>query len=143
MTPLEAEVTAIVRALDGMGLEELREQWRERYGVPPKLRSAPLLRYMLAWRVQADALGGLDGRLVQAIRAAAQPGAKPRRALDKGARLAREWQGRLHEVEVVDGGYLHEGRRYRSLSAIARAITGTRWNGPKFFGLRDEPERAA
>lgn len=143
MTPLEAEVTAMVRGFAAMGLEALRAEWRARYGAPPTLRSAPLLRYLLAWRVQADALGGLDARLVQAIRAAARPGAQPRRTLDVGARLAREWQGKLHEVEVVAGGYLHQGRRHRSLSAIARAITGTRWNGPRFFGLREEREEAA
>jgi hypothetical protein len=141
MTSLEAEVTDTVRRFEALGLEALREEWRRRYGAPPTLRSADLLRHLLAW--QAEALGGLDARLVQAIRAAGRTGARPRRTLAVGARLAREWQGQLHEVEVVEGGYLHQGRRHRSLSSVARAITGTRWNGPRFFGLRDANEAAA
>jgi len=97
-----------------------------------------LLRHLLAWRVQVDALGGLDRRVIRQIIASAKSGRGPRGKVQTGVRIAREWQGRLHEVEAVDGGFVHQGRRYRSLSAIARAITGTRWNRPRFFGLRDE-----
>jgi len=140
MTPLEAQVTEAVRSFQTMGLEALRGEWRRRYGVPPKLRSVDLLRRLLAWRVQAQALGGLEARLVRDIRAAAKAGARAGPVVDRGARLAREWKGTLHEVEVVQGGYRYDGRRYRSLSAIARAITGARWNGPRFFGLRAEGE---
>lgn len=123
--------------LEGMGLEELRGRWRERYGAPPGLRSPELLALILAWRIQADREGGLDADLRRAlrrptsVRAAAEPAV--------GTRLAREWEGVRHDVTVVpEGGFLYEGERHRSLSEIARKITGVRWNGPRFFGLRQQ-----
>ena len=126
-----------VRALEALSLELLRAEWRRRYGAPPGLRSVDLLRRLLAWRIQADAYGDLDADLRRRLRSVAAP-----RRLDQrvrpGARIAREWQGQRYEVEVVDGGFIHAGARYASLSQIARAITGTRWNGPRFFGLRGE-----
>jgi len=143
MTPVEVEVTAAARSFQTMKLEQLREEWRRRFGAPPALRSPHLLRHLLAWRVQAEALGGLDGRMVQTICTAGRSTGKPRQTVEPGARLAREWQGRLHEVEVVAGGYAYDGRRYRSLSAIARTITGARWNGPRFFGLRGKADDLA
>jgi hypothetical protein len=125
--------------LEGLGLEDLRTRWRARYGAPPKLRSPELLALMLAWRIQAEREGGLDADLRRALRrstgikAAAEPTA--------GTRLVREWEGARHEVIVMsEGGFLYRGDRYRSLSQIARAITGVRWNGPRFFGLRGEAE---
>ncbi|MDB5446189.1 MAG: hypothetical protein JWQ97_1506 [Phenylobacterium sp.] len=142
MTPLEMEVTAQARGFETMRLEELRDEWRRRYGAPPTLRSPDLLRYLLAWRVQAQALGGLDAALVRAIRHWAGASGRRRAVVPAGSLLAREWQGKLHEVAVVEGGFEHEGHRYKSLSAVARAITGVRWNGPRFFGLRDAAEAA-
>lgn len=138
MTPAEAAITETVRGFEAMGLDALRAEWGRRYGPPPRLRSVDLLRHLLAWRVQVEALGGLDRRMIRQIIAAAKSGKGPRAKVQTGVRIAREWQGRLHEVEAVEGGFIHLGKRYRSLSAIARAITGTRWNGPRFFGLRDE-----
>jgi hypothetical protein len=69
---------------------------------------------------------------------AARAGRRARQEVNllEGTRLLREWRGVTHEVTVIDGGYEHEGRRYRSLSAVARTITGTQWSGPLFFGLR-------
>ena len=96
---------------------------------------------MLAWRVQAEAEGGLGAETRRALRrpVAAQSRAAPQPG--GGTRLVREWQGVRHEVTVCeDGAFLYRGERHRSLSRIARAITGTRWNGPRFFGLRDEGE---
>ena len=142
MTPAEEEVTLIVRGFEVLDLEALRGEWRRRYGPAPKMRSVALLRYLLAWRVQSEVLGGLDRRLVREIIAAGRRKGPPRPRIQRGTRIAREWQGRMHEVEVVEDGYVHQGKRYRSLSAIARAITGTRWNGPRFFGLRDEADAA-
>lgn len=142
MTPLEAEVTAAARSFERMTLEALRVEWRRRYGAPPKLRSVDLLRHLLAWRVQAQALGGLEARLVREIRAAGKARGPRRPVIDPGTRLAREWQGQLYEVEVAQCGCVHQGRAYKSLSAVARAITGTRWNGPRFFGLRNAGEAA-
>ena len=124
-----------VRALEAMGLEALRGVWRVRFGAPPGLRSVDLLRRLLAWRIQADAYDDLDADLRRRLRGAAMSRPVDRRERP-GARIAREWQGQRYEVEVVDGGFVHAGARYRSLSEVARAITGTRWNGPRFFGLR-------
>jgi hypothetical protein len=121
--------------LQGLGLEDLRTIWRGRYGAPPKLRSPDLLALILAWRIQAEREGGLDSAFRRTLR---RPPA-PRSALEAvpGARLVREWQGVEHEVVVLDDGrFAHRGETYASLSEVARQITGARWNGPRFFGLR-------
>lgn len=138
MTKAE-EATVLARSLEAMGLDELRAAWRARYGAPPSLRSADLLRRMLAWRVQAEAMGGLDRKRVRQILGigAAKKGRRCSH-VSRGVKLAREWQGRVHEVEVSEAGYLYQDKTYASLSAIARQITGVRWNGPRFFGLREE-----
>jgi len=123
-----------VRRLQGLSLEALRGEWRERIGAPPKLRSPELLRLLLAWRIQAEAFGDLDRETRQGLKSKAAPSAKPK--LQTGLRLTREWQGRRYEVEVVGEHFVFAGRTFRSLSEVAREITGTRWNGPRFFGLR-------
>jgi hypothetical protein len=125
-----------VRALAALGLEPLREEWRRRWGAPPKLRSPELLRYLIAWRIQTAAFGGLDVQTRRRLRGASQPG--PEAALTRGVKLVREWQGAKVEVEVVDGGFRYRGETYRSLSKIAQVVTGTKWNGPRFFGLRSD-----
>jgi hypothetical protein len=126
-----------VQALDDLDLEGLRAHWRRRFGEVPKLRSPELLRLMLAWKIQASAWGGLDGSVRRRLR---RTGAEDGSQLDLpvGSRLGREWQGVLEEVDVTSEGYVWRGQSYPSLSAVARAITGTRWNGPRFFGLRGE-----
>ncbi len=95
----------------------------------------------IAYGVQVKAFGGLSARMLRALRAAAKANGGP--ALIKppscGTRLVREWNGALHEVEVLEDGYLWRGEQTRSLSAIARAITGTKWSGPRFFGLKGRP----
>ena len=123
-----------VAKLEGLGLPELRKLWAERFGPPPALRSADLLRRLLAWHMQADFHGGLDGALRRRL---VQKGNASPTNLHVGTRIVKEWQGRRYEVLVDHDGPLFEGRRYRSLSEVARTITGTRWNGPRFFGLRD------
>lgn len=122
-------------ALAGLDLAGLRAAWRARYGAPPPLRSVELMRLMLAWRLQAEAHGGLDGKTRRRLkrRGALEPEGL---SLGVGARLRREWQGRLVEVEVESSGFRWQGTLYPSLSAAATAIAGTRWNGPRFFGLR-------
>lgn len=126
-----------VERLGTLDLEGLRSFWRERYGDPPPNRSPALLRYMLAWRLQAAALGGMDRATSRAL-ARTGPVAAEGSELGIGAILARDWQGRRHEVVVIEDGFRWNERSFRSLSAVARAITGTKWNGPKFFGLRGE-----
>lgn len=137
------DAATVAASLEGLGLEALRAKWRERYGAPPVLRSPELLAMMLAWRIQAEVEGGLGADTRRALRrpVSAQSRAPPQPS--GGTRLVREWQGVRHEVTVCeDGGFLYRGERHSSLSRIARAITGTRWNGPRFFGLRDEGQGA-
>jgi hypothetical protein len=124
-----------VRALARLDLEGLRDEWRRRYGWPPVLRSPDLVRHMLAWRIQVAAFGGLDSETRRRLRRSSvptpvSPGPTP------GTRISREWKGVSHEVEVTADGFTYDGRRFGSLSEVARTITGARWNGPRFFGLR-------
>jgi hypothetical protein len=124
-----------VEALAGLDLEGLRAAWRGRYGCPPPLRSVELLRLMLAWRIQAEAFGALDRETRRRLKRRGATEAEGL-SLGVGARLRREWQGRVIEVEVEATGFRWQGTLYPSLSAAATAIAGTRWNGPRFFGLR-------
>ena len=125
--------SGILAFLETAGLEALRAEWRQRYGAPPALRSPDLLRNIIAWRIQSAESGGFDTRTRRLLRT----GASGREALlATGTVIARDYQGVQHRVEVTEDSYLYAGRAWNSLSEIAREITGTRWNGPKFFGLR-------
>lgn len=140
-TDLETRIEAEVVELEAMGLEDLRAVWRSRYGMPPKLRSPQLLRLNLAWRIQADAFGGLDAETKRRLRRGGA-GAAAADRLQPGVKLIREWKGVPHEVVVEEGGFRYDGRVWKSLSEIARHISGARWNGPRFFGLRTEAPKA-
>lgn len=124
-------------ALDGLDLEALRALWRARYGPPPRLRSPELLALMLGYRMQAERDGGVEVEVRRALRrVSARP---PLPGLTPGTKLTRQWQGKTHDVVVgPDRRFVHQGQTYRSLSEVARQITGSRWNGPRFFGLREE-----
>lgn len=124
------------RRLETMDLKGLRAVWIERYGTPhPPLRSPELVRRILSWRIQAETMGGLDKPVLRILTGQAKP--KPAGpVLHPGVRISREWRGRVCNVEVTADGFLYEGRTFDNLSEIAREITGTRWNGPRFFGLR-------
>lgn len=135
MTAFEA-VTEAVRALEGMTLQQLRAEWQVRYGTPPKLRSVDLLARLLSWRMQAEVAGGLDPATIRKLQHKTVPVAGP--TLTPGVRIEREWRGIRHSVEVVEDGFRWKGQTYKSLSKVANAITGAKWNGPRFFGLRDE-----
>jgi hypothetical protein len=127
----------LVAEIGRMDLEQLRDYWRRRYGAPPpSLRSVPILRMQLAWRVQAETHGGLDQ---ETRRALARTGAvEPEgRHLGLGATLSRTWKGKQVVVVVEESGFRWGDRLFPSLSAAASAIAGSRWNGPRFFGLRD------
>jgi hypothetical protein len=132
-----------IAGLSAMPIDGLRQLWTGQFGVEPLPRvSRELLVRGVAYRLQEERIGGLlpnEQRKLARLGAelersgslslAASMGTRP------GTRLVREWQGELHEVIVLDGYYLWKGHRYRSLSEIARRITGTRWSGPRFFGL--------
>ena len=134
---LETAITLEVRALERLDLQGLRKEWRRRYGAPPKLRSPEFLRMLLAWRIQEAAFGGLDAQAKRRLRAPGPAGP----SLQDGARITKEWQGRSYVVARVDSRFRWDGRDFPSLSAVALAITGVKWNGPKFFGLRDGDAR--
>jgi hypothetical protein len=124
-----------VRALERLDLEGVRSEWSRLYGEPPSVRSAALLRMLLAWRIQEAGFGGLSAETRRRLRTPAA--AKPTRKieLEPGSLLTRDWKGTSHEVRVTDDGFAWRGRSYRSLSAVASAIAGSRWNGRRFFGL--------
>lgn len=127
-----------VEEIGSMDLEALRTLWGQRYGAPPSLRSVPIMRMMLAWRIQADAMGGLDARMHKEL-ARTGPVEVEGRHFGVGALLTRTWKGRPVEVLVEEEGFRWDGRLFPSLSAAATAIAGSKWNGPRFFGLRDQP----
>ena len=135
------ELKALIASLDGMGVEALRETWRGLIGEPPPVRAGDILRRALADDLQTR-LHGRDSDLQKRLNLMAsrhKPGRKPgleAARYRKGAVITRDWNGERHTVMVVEGGFVWKGETYASLSAIARAITGTRWNGPRFFGLR-------
>jgi Protein of unknown function (DUF2924) len=134
-------------ALRELNSEELREQWHTLFGAdpPPKLRSSLLLLVQgIAYRLQEKALGGLKPATMRLLEGIADDAAARRQAsptpkkirVSAGAVLIREWHGTKHQVTVLKDGFLFRAKRFRSLSQIARAITGSRWSGPLFFGLK-------
>src|SRR5271167_2997978 len=135
--------------LPTLDLGELRQQWRGLYKTqaPPNL-SRELLVRAVAHRMQELALGGLRPeprrqllRIAQQFKQTGEATIRARPELKSGTRLMREWQGRTYDVLVLNDGFSWQNTRYRSLSAIARKITGTAWSGPLFFRLK--PNRSA
>ena len=145
---LEFEI-ARLRDLD---VSELRARWQTEFAQRPPLQlPRHLLFRMLAYRLQANRIGDLDGETKRILDGTASPEAAGERAMAvsrvtaavrQGTVLAREWQGRMHRVAVLADGFAWNGKTYASLSKVAFAITGTRWNGPRFFGLRDKASTA-
>ena len=134
-----SDVPSTLAALASFDRPTLASHWTQAFGVPaPKSCQATLLRQALAWRAQMEVLIEAAGpqaaeQAQRSLRQAASASAAV--SLTPGTRLLREWQGRTHHVTVVTGGFEYDGKVWRSLSAIARSITGTRWSGPAFFGL--------
>ena len=121
--------------ISGMERAGCLARWREIFGrSPPKYLSPQFMRRVLIWEVQTRILGGLSAKTERRIRQIASGKAPPARA-KPGSHLVREWNGRTWQLEVVDGGYVMDGKTWRSLSAIARHITGAHWSGPRFFGV--------
>lgn len=135
------------QALNAASLTELRELWEKHYGAPPsKHFSRKLLIRALDYEAQVKVHGGLKASTGKRLMAIAKgdspqpPGKKVQSVRPShGTRLLREWHGRTYIVEVTSGGFVWEGEDYSSLSAVARAITGARWNGRRFFGLPRNP----
>jgi Protein of unknown function (DUF2924) len=128
-----------------LNAEELREQWQTLFGAdpPPKLRSS-LTVQAIAYRLQEKALGGLKPATLRLLERIADDATVRRQVsttpekirVSTGTVLIREWHGTQHQVTVLKDGFLYRAKRFRSLSRIARAITGSRWSGPLFFGLK-------
>jgi hypothetical protein len=142
MTPHSLDAAAIEAEVDrvrSLGIAALRQRWRLMFGgQPPAGLTRDLIRRMIAYRIQEEAFGGLDYKTVKLLDRLAR-GERPvelKRRLKPGTVLVREYQGARHTVTVVPGGFLWREQSFASLSTIARAITGTAWNGPRFFGLR-------
>ena len=129
--------------LEVLPLEDLKTEWVRRYGAPAPKLSAELLRLGVGYRLQELRLGGVDRSTRSLLRQmAASPndtGTRPSAPckLTPGTRLMRDWHGVGHTVTVLDSGFEYGGERWKSLTAIAKAITGTHWNGPRFFGLSE------
>jgi hypothetical protein len=144
---LDVEVTRL-RDLD---IPELRNRWHTVFGrMAPAHLPRHLLFRILAYRLQADRLGDLDSESRYLLDRSGSPDRAGQNAVDSDRRitdlrpgtiLGREWNGKMQRVAVLADGFAWNGKTYPSLSQIALAITGTRWNGPRFFGLRDKPQK--
>jgi hypothetical protein len=131
-----AAIEAEIAHLRSLALDALRRHWRVTFGrIPPADLNKDLLGRMIAYRLQERAFGGLDRESLRFLRGLARHGGSPRRRLKPGTVLVRDYQGQRHTVIVVPDGFDWKGATYPSLSAIARAITGTAWSGPRFFDL--------
>jgi len=123
----------------------LAARWEKTYGrPPPKGISRRLLEYAAAYELQTKALGGLkpavkrklsQARNSPAISRSTSSQSDRRKTLPAGSRLIREWHGRTYTVDIQESGFTYDGEQYASLSEVARAITGARWSGPRFFGI--------
>ena len=139
-------VLARVAALKALPIPALKQQWRDLFETEPPTYNRRFLEHRLAYRIQELAYGGLKPETLKRLKTLAEDldGGDPARRRQPanerplaGTRLIREYQGVEHCVTVRDEDFEYQGRPFKSLSAIARAITGTRWNGLLFFGLKN------
>ncbi len=148
--PVVAGVAESLARLNDLTLDELRAEWRRLYrSMPPRL-SQDLMRRAIAYRIQEKAFGGLSAASKRKLKDHAtqieftgrvRPVSRP--VVRSGARLVREWNGRTYTVTVTEDGFEYGGKSYRSLTKVARVITGAHWSGPRFFGLNGTMARGA
>jgi hypothetical protein len=145
-TPIRdrAALSGEIGGLSRASIKDLRERWTTLYGKAPcgHIGRSFLIR-AIAYRLQEQAFGGLKpsirrllARVIEETAGGSSPKKPQIRKAETGTILVREWQGNAHRVTVLDDGVAFNGKRYRSLSEVAREITGSRWSGPRFFGLR-------
>jgi hypothetical protein len=148
---MKPDLESQLSRLSSLETGDLRNLWLKVFEKPPhpKLRRE-LLIPILSYRLQERALGGLRPSTARRLRAIADELASGKKRARHnhpgpraGTRMVRGWQGKLHEVVTLEDGFTCGGHKYRSLSEIARAITGTRWSGPAFFGLKKRSSREA
>lgn len=129
--------------LAAMSPEEMKAEWAQRYAAPTPGISPELLRLGIGYKLQEQRLGGVSRSTRSLLRQvttqiASVGSSKPLpRKLTPGTRLVRDWHGVGHSVVVLNSGFEYDGKHWKSLSAIAKAITGAHWNGPRFFGLAE------
>jgi hypothetical protein len=135
-----ADIVTEIGRLSGLSIGDLRAAWATEFRRdPPKALWRDLLLRTLAWRIQEKAFGGHDKATLKLLEAFGQKRAGDQRCrrLKTGTVLIRDFGGTRHTVTIVSEGFIWQEKTYTSLSAIARIITGTNWNGPRFFGLRE------
>ncbi len=132
------DLAASLAGLQSCDRKVLVDRWVELFGLPPPPNlSVQLLRSGITYELQAAQVGTLNRRTEEElVRLKGSSTAKPARRPRPGAQLMREWNGVAHIVDIIDGGYRYRGETYKSLTAIAYKITGARWSGPRFFGLK-------
>ena len=143
MKPVSIDIAAELQRLEALSNFELRGEWRRLHHMqPPKSLSRDLLLRGITYKIQERALGGLSKSVLRKLNGAGHDAtsddhrrAAPRTAVKPGTRLVREWNGQTHTVLVHADGVEWRDKRYRSLSVVAREITGAHWSGPRFFGL--------
>lgn len=143
------KMDGILQGIEAMDLQAVRDQWEElSRDEAPRAMSKELLRRAVAYRIQEQEFGGLSRRTSLRLRALSNGNSVNISAISSsqlkpGAKLLREWNGKVHEVSALeDGRYAYAGRVWKSLSEIAREITGVRWSGPRFFGTRKRSRTA-
>ena len=144
-TEIERQLLEQIKQLELSTIPELKLKWQELKGQePPKFAKRSLLTQVIAWELQAKAFGGIEPLLHRHLLGlgSGQPPSTsgdadpPTQKLSPGVKLIRTWKGETHQVIVTEGGFLWRDKAFKSLSIIAREITGTQWSGPVFFGLK-------
>lgn len=144
--PAESTVQVRWAELADMDRSALRVAWAEAFNnAPPHFLSMTFMRKALIWHAQYRQFGGLSPDVKRAINSAGagKTARSTAAAIRPGTQLVREWNGRRYQVDVNDDGYVMNGERFKSLSAIALHITGTSWSGPRFFGLNNKSSSGA
>jgi hypothetical protein len=149
--PDREQLDVEIARLRDLDVGQLRNRWRAVFGRRASLHlPRHLLFRVMAYRLQADRFGDLDSESQRLLDYSGSPEKAGQSAVDlvrriadvrPGTVLGREWNGRMQRVTIIADGFAWNGKTYPSLSQVALAITGTRWNGPRFFGLRDKPQK--
>jgi hypothetical protein len=136
------DLPAEIARLESLAIEGQRNEWRRLYQTsPPKRLSRDILLRGITYRLQEQAHGGLSKGTFRRLQSSTSEDLHSRRcgrpvSYKAGTRLVRDWHGQTHTVVILDDGFEWRGQRYASLSVVAREITGARWSGPRFFGLK-------
>lgn len=143
MAKVALDIAVDIARLEILEIDELREEWRRLHQTPPPKRlSRDILLRGVTYKLQENALGGLAKTTLRKLHGSSAGGSwspekrRPRVSFKPGTRFVREWHGVTHTVVILTDGVEWRGQRYRSLSVVAREITGAHWSGPRFFGLK-------